>query len=75
MARQGTSPGSDSNGPYHVERLDTPDGPCWRLSGPGLGQGKGYPWEEAREKLGEMAKLMNFAWHQAQVTKLSEQSP
>jgi hypothetical protein len=63
MAKQGTSP--DTNGPYHVERVETPDGPCWRLSGPGLGQGKGYPWEEAKEKLGEMAKLMNFAWQQA----------
>ena len=65
MAKQGTSP--DSNGPYHVEQVDSPDGPCWRLSGPGLGLSKGYPWEEAKEKLGEMAKLMNFAWQQATV--------
>jgi hypothetical protein len=59
-------PSPQPNGPYHVERLDGPDGARWRLAGPGLPDTKGYPWEEAREKLGEMAALMNFAWHQAQ---------
>ena len=73
MAKQGTSTNTTTAGPYHVERVDSPDGPCWRLSGPGLGQGKGYPWEEAKEKLGEMAKLMNFAWQQAQEMSRNEQ--
>jgi len=52
-------------GPYRVERVATPDGPRWRLSGPGLEATKAYPWEEFREKLNEMAELMNFAWGQA----------
>ena len=51
--------------PYRVERIDTPSGPRWRLSGPGLEGTKAYPWEEFREKLQEMADLMNFAWGQA----------
>ena len=56
---------SSPSGPYRVERLDTADGPRWRLSGPGLEVTKAYPWEEFREKLNEMAELMNFAWAQA----------
>ena len=56
---------SSTPGPYRVERIDTPEGPRWRLSGPGLEVTKAYPWEEFREKLNEMAELMNFAWAQA----------
>jgi hypothetical protein len=56
---------SEAAGPYHVERVETPDGPGWRLAGPGLGGVKAYPWEEVRDKLREMADLMNFAWRQA----------
>jgi hypothetical protein len=52
-------------GPYRVERVETSDGPRWRLTGPGQGGTKAYPWDEFREKLGEMADLMNFAWRQA----------
>ena len=52
-------------GPYHVEQLETPEGPEWHLAGPGLEGTKGYAWEEVREKLSEMAALMNFAWRQA----------
>jgi hypothetical protein len=52
-------------GPYRVERVDTPEGPRWRLTGPGLPDTKTYPWEEFRDKLNEMAELMNFAWAQA----------
>lgn len=52
--------------PYRVQRVQTPDGPLWRLIGPGLEETKAYPWEEFGEKLREMAELMNFAWNQAQ---------
>ena len=55
------------NGPYRVERIDTPKGPRWRLAGPGLEEVKSYNWEEARNKLQEMAELMNFAWRQAEL--------
>jgi hypothetical protein len=48
-----------------VERLETPDGPRWRLIGPGLPDTKTYPSEEFRDRLNEMAELMNFAWEQA----------
>ena len=60
-----TAPQPSSPGPYRVERVETPHGPRWRLSGPGLEATKAYPWEEFREKLNEMAELMNFAWVQA----------
>jgi len=53
-------------GPYHVQRVQSPDGPLWRLIGPGLEETKAYPWAEFGEKLQEMAELMNFAWNQAQ---------
>ena len=59
------SPLPSTPGPYQVERIDTPQGPRWRLSGPGLEATKAYPWEEFRDKLNEMAELMNFAWAQA----------
>jgi hypothetical protein len=59
-------------GPYRVERVETAGGPRWRLSGPGLVGTKAYPWEEFREKLGEMADLMNFAWHQARTREVDE---
>jgi hypothetical protein len=55
----------DQGGPYRVERVDTADGPAWRLVGPGLENAKLYAWEEVREKLAEMAHLMNFAYAQA----------
>jgi hypothetical protein len=55
------------SGPYHVERLQTPRGPRWRLAGPGLDDSKSYPWEEVGEKLTEMAALMNFAWQQCEI--------
>jgi hypothetical protein len=58
-----------SDGPYRVERIETVDGPRWRLSGPGLEGTKAYPWEEVREKLHEMAELMNFAWRQASAAR------
>ena len=58
---------SQSTGPYRVERVETPQGPRCRLTGPGLEGGKTYPWDEVREKLAEMAELMNFAWQQASV--------
>jgi hypothetical protein len=56
---------SDNPGPYRVERVETDDGPAWRLTGPGLDHAKLYAWEEVREKLTEMAHLMNFAYAQA----------
>jgi hypothetical protein len=59
------TPAPQPTGPYRVERVDTPQGPRWRLAGPGLNETKTYPWDEFREKLHEMAELMNFAWHQA----------
>jgi hypothetical protein len=50
-------------GPYHVEQVGGDDGgPRWRLAGPGLGETKAYPWAEVRDKLDELAALMNFAW-------------
>ncbi|HEX8524238.1 MAG TPA: hypothetical protein VF669_18430 [Tepidisphaeraceae bacterium] len=51
-------------GPYRVERVEGPKGPSWRLVGPGLEDPKAYPWDEFREKLEELARLMNFAWDQ-----------
>ncbi len=54
-----------SIGPYHVERIESPQGPQWRLAGPGLPPAKAYPWEEFRDKLREIAELMNFAYEQA----------
>ncbi|MDB5296829.1 MAG: hypothetical protein JWO31_2812 [Phycisphaerales bacterium] len=53
------------DGPYRVEKLDTADGPAWRLAGPGLHDAKAYPHPEFRDKLGELARVMNFAWRQA----------
>jgi hypothetical protein len=50
--------------PYFVEQVSGPDGPRWRLAGPGLGPTKAYPWAEVRDKLDELAALMNFAWQQ-----------
>jgi len=40
-----------------------------------LGGVKAYPWEEVREKLREMADLMNFAWHEAQKATSARQTP
>jgi hypothetical protein len=60
---------STPTGPYRVEREETPQGPRWRLAGPGLDGVKSYEWEEAREKLREMAELMNFAWRQAEMAR------
>jgi hypothetical protein len=62
-------PATSSDGPYRVERVATADGPRWRLSGPGLEGTKAYPWEDVREKLHEMAELMNFAWRQARAAR------
>jgi hypothetical protein len=59
-------PAPPTIGPYHVQRVESPDGPLWRLIGPGLEETKAYPWAEFGEKLQEMAELMNFAWTQAQ---------
>lgn len=61
-----------SAGPYRVERVHTPDGPRWRLAGPGLTGTRTYPWEEFREKLGELADLMNFAWQQGRASHPDE---
>lgn len=55
-----------ATGPYHVEQVQSPTGPRWRLRGPGLDGTKTYPWDEFREKLGQMADLMNFAWRQCE---------
>ena len=63
---------AESPGPYCVERVDTFDGPRWRLIGPGLVETKAYPWEEFGVKLNEMAELMNFAWKQAQAQNRDE---
>ena len=56
----------ESDGPYRVERVEGPRGPAWRITGPGMEDGKTYPWEEVREKLEELAKVMNFAWRQCE---------
>ena len=57
---------TESAGPYYVEQVDTPQGPAWRLAGPGLDATRAYPWAEAREKLAELAEMMNFAWRQSE---------
>ena len=59
-----TTPPSRNAGPYRVEQLDADSGPAWRLSGPGLQDAKAYPYGEFRDKLAELAQVMNFAWHQ-----------
>ena len=56
---------AEKKGPYRVERVESPKGPAWRLAGPGLEDGKAYPYDEVREKLEEIARLMNFAWVQS----------
>ncbi len=56
---------ADEDQPYRVERIQTPGGPAWRLVGPGLEDPKAYPWAEFREKLEELARVMNFAWRQS----------
>jgi len=65
-------PAPAARGPYCVQRVETPDGPLWRLIGPGLEETKGYPWEEFGQKLEEMAELMNFAWNQAQAATVKD---
>ena len=60
-----THPPAAGDGPYRVEQLDTDAGPAWRLAGPGLRDAKAYPHAEFRDKLGELARVMNFAWQQA----------
>ena len=62
-----TTPSSKNTGPYRVEQLDTDAGPTWRLSGPGLRDAKAYPYGEFRDKLAELAQVMNFAWHQCRL--------
>lgn len=60
-----TGRGQVATGPYHVQQTADPDGrPLWRLAGPGLGETRPYPWQEVREKLDELAAVMNFAWEQ-----------
>ena len=56
-----------TDGPYKVERVETPQGPHWRLAGPGLPPAKAYPYEEFRDKLKEIAQLMNFAYELGKV--------
>ncbi|HYE19963.1 MAG TPA: hypothetical protein VEA69_16050 [Tepidisphaeraceae bacterium] len=51
-------------GPYRVDRVETPQGPHWRLAGPGLPPSKAYHGDEFRDKLAEIAHLMNFAYDQ-----------
>jgi hypothetical protein len=55
----------DPDQPYRVERIQTASGPAWRLVGPGLEDPKAYPWAEFRDKLEELARVMNFAWRQS----------
>jgi hypothetical protein len=52
-------------GPYRVEQFDGPAGPRWRLTGPGLADAKGHPHPEVRERLEDLAAVMNFAWQEA----------
>lgn len=53
-------------GPYRVEEVQTPQGLCWRLVGPGLDNTRAYPWAEAKQRLAELADMMNFAWRQSE---------
>lgn len=53
--------------PYCVEQIDAEAGPTWRLCGPGLRDAKAYPYNEFRDKLAELAQVMNFAWHQCRL--------
>ena len=62
-----TTPLSKNAGPYRVEQLDAEAGPTWRLSGPSLRDAKAYPYGEFRDKLAELAQVMNFAWHQCRL--------
>jgi hypothetical protein len=57
-------PDRQSDEPYRVEQIDGPAGPMWRLTGPGLDHAKPYPHPEVREKLSELATVMNFAWNE-----------
>jgi hypothetical protein len=58
-------PVHNDDAPYHVEQIRTDAGPRWRLAGPGLADAKSYPEADVREKLTELAAVMNFAWRQA----------
>lgn len=60
-----TPPVKPAIGPYRVEQFDGPAGPRWRLTGPGLNDSKGHPWQEVRERLEDLAAVMNFAWSEA----------
>ena len=64
MSDDAPHPDGDGNphGPYRVEQVNGRHGPRWRLTGPGLEGAKAYPWQEFRDKLEELAALMNFAW-------------
>ena len=55
-----------ANGPYSVQRVEGAKGPAWRIVGPGMAEGKSYPWEGVREKLEGIAEVMNFAWRQCE---------
>lgn len=58
---------ADPFAPYRVEQIDADDGPRWRLAGPGLRDARAYPYGEFRDKLAELARVMNFAWHQCRL--------
>ena len=62
-------------GPYRVEEFRTPQGARWKLVGPGLEGNHSYPWSEFREKLADLAELMNFAWAQARRETPPQPSP
>jgi hypothetical protein len=68
-----TSPPAHPADPYGVEQIDTDAGPAWRLAGPGLADTKAYPWAEVREKLAELAAVMNFAWRQARAATTADE--
>lgn len=53
--------------PYHVDRLDT-EPAAYRLAGPGI-TSKTWNGEDQRERLEEMAELMNFVWEQCELAK------
>lgn len=69
---------ADSVGPYRVLRDEAPDERVrsgWRLDGPGLsaGSGRRFAFDESRERLADIAALMNFAFAQGEAALASGQ--
>ena len=60
---------------YKVSRIQAPWGDGYRLDGPGLQMDRPFRSEESRERLEDIANLMNFAFEQGRKMVADEDSP